>query len=457
MVYVFGIVQIIVEWIIRIEESGKNIKWINYIIRGELLMNNDYITEKERNYLRDLAKKQLEYANLPLMKERENLWFKHNSLQAERPPVVMEMKTFFDDMLPDSRCQSRLANEIEKNILFWIINHEQIDDDKVIPDYYTIYWKIDLNEFSGLNLTKKRAESKGKNLGYKQEHPIQDLEKDFHKLSKSSFSVDREYTLNLKAKIEDIIGDILPVKIKNNSLYWYPTPSQKVVSLMGLEQMMYSMVDCPEKVHELYSFLVDDIKSFIKWQEKEGLLILNNRNDFVGSGSYGFSAELPLIEDEEKNRVTLKKLWLNLNSQETVGISPKMFGKFIFPYYQELAQECGLLYYGCCEPVHDIWDNYISNLHNLRKVSISPWCDQTIMGERLENSGVIFSRKPSPNYIGVGSFKEKEFKDHIKETLLSAKNCNLEIIFRDIYTIDGNSNKAGQAIKIVRNLIEKNW
>ena len=53
-------------------------------------MEKFLVTEKERAYLRELAKRQREYANLPENKEKERLWYLHNRLRGERPMVVME-------------------------------------------------------------------------------------------------------------------------------------------------------------------------------------------------------------------------------------------------------------------------------------------------------------------------------------------------------------------------------
>ena len=43
-----------------------------------------------------------------------------------------------------------------------------------------------------------------------------------------------------------------------------------------------------------------------------------------------------------------------MDSQETVSISPDMYGEFIFPYYKKVAERYGLLSYGCCEPVDPV-------------------------------------------------------------------------------------------------------
>ena len=50
------------------------------------------------------------------------------------------------------------------------------------------------------------------------------------------------------------------------------TLSQKAVALMGLQQMMLSLVDEPEEMRALYAYLRDNHLAFAKWQESEGLL-----------------------------------------------------------------------------------------------------------------------------------------------------------------------------------------
>ncbi len=222
---------------------------------------------------------------------------------------------------------------------------------------------------------------------------------------------------------------------------------------------MLSLVDEPEEMHALYAYLRDNILAYAKWQERENLLTLNNGNHYAGAGSYGFTHELPCSETYAQTKtLTTRDLWFNLNSQETVGISPRMYKRFVFPYYRELAAEFGQVYYGCCEPVHEIWDACVSQYPNLRKVSISAWCNEEYMGEALRHSPVIYSRKPSPNFIGVGQYFDTEaFSAHIRKTLTEARDCHLEIIFRDVYTLTGDLSKPGRAVNITRRLIDELW
>lgn len=61
-----------------------------------------------------------------------------------------------------------------------------------------------------------------------------------------------------------------------------------------------------------------------------------------------------------------------------------------------VCEKFGLIYYGCCEPVHDRWERIIAAIPHIRAVSISPWCNQVKMAE-IAGQSVVFSRKPPPD------------------------------------------------------------
>ncbi len=221
---------------------------------------------------------------------------------------------------------------------------------------------------------------------------------------------------------------------------------------------MYALLDHPDEMRALFRFIVDDMLALLDWQAAESLLTLNNGNDYAGAGSYGFSAELPAADYVPGTPVRPRDLWCNLNSQESIGLSPEMYEQLIFPHYVEIARRFGLVYYGCCEPVHGIWERCISKLPGLRKVSVSPWCDEEFMGDALRGSGVIYSRKPSPNFLGVDkSLDEEGFSRHMARTVAAARGCTLEVIMRDVYTLTGDLTKPARAVRILRDIIDRNW
>jgi hypothetical protein len=395
----------------------------------------------------------MECANLPVMAERTQLWYAHNELKGPQPMVVFESGGAMGEMMPKAHCATPLAGEIEWGLQAPITEHEMLGDDKVISPEFRVGWQIPLREFD-MDLTEDHAEdAQGRKLGFAMHYPVTDIAKDMPKLKYSTYHVDRDATLARKAAVEEVIGDLMPVKIINWSMCWIGNPSYKVLRLMGMESMLMAMMDQPDLMKQLYAFVTDDLKKYMLWQEREGILTLNNGNHYAGAGSYGFSNELKAGAD---GKVRIRDLWMNMNSQETVGISPEMFEEFVYPSYHALAEMTGLVYYGCCEAVHSIWNSLVK-LPHLRKVSVSPWCDEVRIGEYLRKAKVIYSRKPRPNYIGVGTLDEQAFAEHVAQTVRAARGGNLEIVFRDIYTLCGDLTKPRRAVQIVREQFENIW
>ncbi len=80
------------------------------------------------------------------------------------------------------------------------------------------------------------------------------------------------------------------------------------------------------------------------------------------------------------------------------------------------------------------------------------------MAEQLRGTPIIFHRKPSPNFLGVGEKLEEEaLREHIRHTLQTASGCHLEITQRDVYTINHDLAKAQRYVAIIREEIENYW
>lgn len=410
------------------------------------------VSNKEREYLRELAKKQLELSMLPIMKEREALWYKHNSLEGTRPMILMEDITFWNDICPKLQCESLLAKEMEEELYKNIVTVDLLGDDKVVPSYYKLNFELKYKKY-GL---EPKVIYAADGLGFHMVPEIEEIEEDFEKLSPSVFEYDGLNLNKKKEMIEEIIGDILPVRLINATNQWGMALTHHVVDLMGTENMFCSMLTEPDKFHELMQFVTDDSIRCLRFQEEQGIMQLNGGNDYMGSGSYCFNHELGHLAEGEA--VKSIHTWGHINSQESVGISPDSFKEFVLPYILQLSKEFGLLYYGCCEPVSDFWDDGIEKIKNLRKVSISPWCNEEFMAEKLSGRNTIYSRKPSPNFIGIeANFDEVAFREYIRKTAKLTKNCKVEYIFRDIYKLNGNIEKVKRAVQITREETEDTY
>jgi hypothetical protein len=198
------------------------------------------------------------------------------------------------------------------------------------------------------------------------------------------------------------------------------------------------------------SFIRDDRVSYYKWLEEEGLLGYNHTGwEMIGSGSPGYTSSLPIGGISHNPR--LVDLWVWMESQETSMISPSMFSRFFLPFMAEVCSLFGLVYYGCCEPVHDRWDMVIQAIPHIRAVSISPWCNQQIMAEKLGKK-VVFSRKPKPWLISGTDPDWGELEKDVSETYSAARDCNLEFIYRDVYRIDGDRSRLRRWVDLVRSV-----
>jgi len=408
------------------------------------------ISNKDRSILRDLAKKQLEYAKSEKNTDTIKLWYNHNAFNGERPMIHLELWTFQQEVIPKRlQCESERAREVESAIYRNFLNHEIFCDDFPVPDYFSLRKKIRMIPF-GLNVETTQAQS---SVGHQFKHYVQDLENDFEILGESEIiDLTSEFDEE-KSFFESIFGDIIPVKEVTDCISSVPT--QDIVHIMSMETMYFAMIDCPTLFHEMMKKYTADTLRYFRYLESEKLLNTTAYAENLGQGSWCFTNELPK-NDHIDLRTT--DLWGYMDSQETAAISPAMFEEFIFPYYKEISDNFGLLSYGCCEPVDTIWKNCISKMKNLRKVSISPWCNVNYMAEQLKGKNIVFHRKPSPNFLGVNKVLDEDvFREYIRQTLNSTKGCTLEITQRDVYTIHNDEHKARRYVEIIREEIDNCW
>lgn len=422
-------------------------------------MKKYFLADEELNYLRELATKQAKLAALPIMKARKQLWTDMNDAKpGARPPFAIESWTFDRDFMPESifKCKSTYGRKLESDFLRNIRHHEILNDDHVCPKSISMDWHIAFDEFGIEIITEYIADNEGVETGYHFECPIKDLGTDgFNMVKPATFSVNRESTMAEKMFLEKCFGDILPVEIGNN-FYAITYLTQRLMRLMSMETFFLAMYDCPDELHALMRLLCDNAIRMCKWAETEGLLVLNNGNQCTCGTCFNFTTLLPRGE-VVPGQVKLSDMWTGMDSQETVGVSPELFHEFVYPYYAELASMFGLVYWGCCEPAHPIWESSLSKLPNLKSVSISQWCDQKFMAKVLDNKGIVFSRKPNPNLLGVDvELDENAWRSEIRNTLeiVSIKNIPLEFVVRDVYTMHRNLNKARRAVEIAREEID---
>jgi hypothetical protein len=129
-----------------------------------------------------------------------------------------------------------------------------------------------------------------------------------------------------------------------------------------------------------------------------------------------------------------------------------MFAEFFLPYMADVARLFGLVYYGCCEPVHDRWTRLFNAMPHIRAVSMSPWCDQRALAEMVGRD-VVLSRKPKPWLISGTAPDWELLEQETAETLSAARDSCLEIIYRDVYRTEGDRDRLSRWTRMVKAMI----
>ncbi|HEY5587118.1 MAG TPA: hypothetical protein VIK78_21875 [Ruminiclostridium sp.] len=399
-------------------------------------------TQKDRDILRKLAERVREIAELPEMEKRRTRWSSFNGLKPERPMVLSYPEGAWGELLPESgmQCMDKQLRTWEWKLRSQIYWWEHIRDDNALESRFNIPWDITAGDY-GVEIKADHGEGRG---SFKYISPITDLKRDMDKLHFREYTVNRESTMQSLSLADELFGDLLPSRIRGTT-YLTSSVTWEVLKLFGMDAMFLAMYDDPDNLHKLIKFINDDQIRYYDWLEREGLLTLDNENDYVGTGGVGYTDELPKSDLKDINPLRLKDLWGRADSQETIGASPAMFADFVLQYQVELLSKFGLNCYGCCEPVNERW-NYIKTVPNLRRVSVSPWCDQEKMVEYL-GKNYVYSRKPNPTMVCT-MFDEDAIRKDIRNTLKIAKDCVLEIVLKDTHTVENKPERISRWVEI---------
>lgn len=404
------------------------------------------IPEKDREIIRNLARKQLEYANSP---ENEIILKKWDALangHRESPTVRLLFSNFYDEVVASRlQCSSQPGRELEAAILSTLVGRELFDDDTPISPTFDIGWNLWVSPF-GAKPEITRASEPG-SMSFHIDPVIEDLEEDFDKLRGCSFGIDREETMRRLSLAEDVLGDILPVRMIQGSLPGHIT--NPLVALMGMESFYFAMYDYPDELHQVMDMATKVYEAYYDFLEAEKLLLPTYGISPIAQESFAFNSELPTDHVENTTQC-----WGFLESQETTAVSPELFGEFVFPYQDRLVKRFGLLSYGCCERVDAIWPDYLSKWDNLRKLSVSPFNNEDLVGEYLRGSSVVYYSKPRAEFVtNPGPMDENALRKYFQGVCRAASGCLFEMAQREVGTIFGDFERGRRYVQIAKECI----
>lgn len=400
------------------------------------------ISAKDRQVLRWLASQVAELAARPIEQEKRNLWYRLNALEPTRPVVFCDPENGWNEIitLAQFECEGELARRWEMTLRKEIFWGTQMCDDRVIEPHFNVS-HVYVESDWGMHETKIGGQDGG---SYVWDAPLKSYD-DIGRLHFPRIVVDRDATARVLDLANEILRDLLPVRLKT-AWWWTLGMTWTLVNLRGLEQIMYDMFDYPSELHQLMEFLRDGHLAKLDYLEQNGLFSLNNDGTYVGSGGFGWTHELPQADYD--GHVRTCDLWGFGESQETVGVSPQMFAEFIFPYQLPILERFGLNCYGCCEPLDKRW-HLVQQIPNLRRVSVSPWADLAKLAEML-GGRYVYSMKPRPADLAMDSFDEERIRAELREALWITRDCRVEVIMKDNHTIRNDPRRVVRWVQIAR-------
>ncbi len=416
----------------------------------------DYSTlvfpKDDKAVLRKLGETVAEIAARPVMKERVDLWKRHNALEATRPVILCDPENGWNEIIPESAIQcinsvARCWEDYLRKLVFW---GNEMDDDFVVEPVFNVPYVFKDTQWGVAGSSRTATEKKTAEQG--RAYHIETVLEDFNQIkdiTKPELKIDKSSSNAVLDIAREVFAGVLDAR-RNTVWFWSVGLTDDLVFLRGMEKLMYDCYDAPERIHEVMKIILDGTLERLDFLEESGLLCLNNDGAFVGSGGIGFTAGLP--GKGFNGKVRTRDMWGLAESQVTVGLSPDMFKELIFPYQRVLMERFGLTCYGCCEPMDERFD-IVKAAPNLRRVSVSPWANRALMSEKLGLS-YIYSLKPSPSDLAVPKLDEEFVRKGLRETLRITRNNRVELVMKDNHTLGNNPKNVTAWVRIAREEIE---
>ena len=388
------------------------------------------LTKKEISVLQETAKKYMEYASLPVQKEKIRLWKALNRSKMERPMVVIDQipwNEMNNEHELDLFVENPVFRRVELNLKKEIYKYKHYPVDMVLDPFIRVPKAIS-NTGYGMKVEEETLYASGNVSSHVFKNQLATME-DAKKIKDMIITYDEQETKRRYETASEIFKGIAPVEMEGTIFHlgvW-----DHLSQFMGVENIYFDLVDEPEKLH---LFMERMTTSVIKGIEQSNQLKIYDTNANVCHCSYIYTDEL--LPDSGMGKETITKYgWAFGLAQLFSSVSPGVTEEFELPYIKRMAEHFGMIYYGCCDRLDDRLDLVLTIPH-LKKVSCSPWSDREAFAEKI-GPKVIMSNKPTPALVATATLDEDEIRKDLQRTVDAARknNVNLEMILKDISTV----------------------
>lgn len=387
--------------------------------------------------LRALAYQYRQAAEHPRNAQNAALYRAVNGLKQIRPVVLLDEIPFHElnyDGSLDLHCTDEVLRDTENRMRRALFQWRHFPADMIIPYYVPVY-KVICTTGIGVTVQEQTLATDTRNNIISHEYVDQFArDDDLEKLHEPVITYDAAATMAQYDKIANAIGDIIPVKIvgHNNSV----TTWDDIAMYRGVEPLLYDLIDRPEFTHALVDKLTQIAISTARQMEEQGLYELN---PLLIHCTPALSDDLPAA-DYDAGNVRRQDIWGRGAAQIFASVSKAMHDEFDIEYMRKIFEPFGLVYYGCCEPLHNKMD-IVQRIPHLRKVGVTPWADVDVAAEAIGKKYVL-SSKPNPASVAVKKLDEEHLRAELKHILDACRRngCNCDMVLKDISSAGYNLN-----------------
>ena len=323
--------------------------------------------QADREILRPLAERYSAIAHLDIQQERMDRYYRTIGLEEVRPVVLIDEVPWGeirDDALVN-RCQMPEHQWLETLLRRSLYQWEHFQVDKVLPPVLQIPMRV---RSSGIGIEVRETRIQGDTGAYIYSHEYVDqlsTEEDLEKLELPELSYDREGTEKAAGMAAEVFSGLMETEIVG--LVFQYNIWDQISCYRGVQNLLLDLAVRPDFMHRTARRFMEIAAATFRQYEELGVL---HTNPVLLHCTPACSRELPAADFA--GTVRPQDIWGRCSAQIFSAVSPQMHDEFDLEYNQELFGECGLLYYGCCEPLDTKIDILRKRFANLRKIAITP-------------------------------------------------------------------------------------
>ena len=399
----------------------------------ETLESKEFLAlpSSERDLVRQLARQIVEIATSPETQTIRKRWCDVNALRKpDRAPVWCRPMGCWTEIFPPESiiCKHPWLQPFECGFR-QILHKHDIGDDSLLNPWFAIAGQFDIAPANKWGVEIGRHEAKEAGGAWAYDPPLK-TEADFEKLAMPSFTYNPEKTRELFNRTEDLLGDIMPVKLQVGPGYDSATLGTAAADLRGLEQIMMDMILEPRLMHRLMAHLRDAQMQQLDAWESTGLLTPNNNGPMLCSDAVG--------DEPQDGKYTLKNCWCAGNSQEFDQVSPEMWEEFCLNYQKPIFERFGHVCYGCCENLTHKIDSVLS-IPNLRIFVCSAWTSLDVVLDRIETDYCIMWRQKASDVVFPND--NATIRRDLEEGAKRLQGRRYQIVLRELQTLCGHPDR----------------